>query len=188
MEANAARVFLTGIPGVGKSTVIRRVVDELENRGFSVGGMLTSEVRTPEGVRKGFEILDLQTQRRGILASVDSVGGPRVGKYRVNLIDLDGVGASAISAAVKTVDIVVVDEIGSMELHSAAFKQALREALASSRVVIGTIHRSARDPILEELRRNPKVTILEVTAENRSNLHARVLAELQSRQPRRENG
>ncbi|MFQ5761430.1 MAG: NTPase [Candidatus Bathyarchaeia archaeon] len=188
MKENPARVFLTGVPGVGKSTVIRRLVDELENRGFSVGGMLTSEIRTPEGVRKGFEILDLQTRRRGILASVDSVGGPRVGKYRVNLMDLDGVGALAITTAVKTADIVVVDEIGPMELHSTVFKQALREALASRRVVVGTIHRSARDPVLEELRRNPKVTILEVTTENRSNLHARVLAELQSRQPRSENG
>ena len=80
-------VPITGSPGIGKTTVLTKVVDILRERGFSVGGMLSREVRE-DGVRVGFEILDLNSHECGWLAHVNLKTGPQVGKYHVNLVDL----------------------------------------------------------------------------------------------------
>ena len=79
-------LLITGPPGVGKTTVLTKTVNLLKERGFSVGGMLSREVRE-NGVRVGFEILDLGSQQHGWLAHVNQQSGPRVGKYRVVMPD-----------------------------------------------------------------------------------------------------
>ena len=85
-------LILTGAPGVGKTTVLTKTVDALKAKGISVGGMISREVR--EGnVRVGFEILDLTNGKRGWLAHVKGLG-PQVGKYHVNLDDLDNIGTT----------------------------------------------------------------------------------------------
>ena len=93
-------LILTGAPGVGKTTLLTKIVDALKAKGVSVGGMISREVR--EGnVRVGFEILDLANGRHGWLAHVNGQSGPQVGKYHVNLDDLDNIGAAAITQALE---------------------------------------------------------------------------------------
>jgi len=112
---NVIRVLLvTGPPGVGKTTVLTKTVKMLRQRGFNVGGMLSREVRE-NGVRVGFEIQDLASERRGRLAHINQQSGPQVGRYYVNLADLDAVGVHAIMDAVENCDIVAIDEVGPME-------------------------------------------------------------------------
>lgn len=165
------RLFLiTGVPGIGKTTVLLKTVDALKNAGFRVGGMFSREVRE-KGTRVGFEIVDFETDQRGWLAHVNQPEGPRVGKYRVNLKDLDVVGANAIRSAVGNAQIVVVDEIGPMELHSSAFKEAVTQAVNSDKPLLGIIHHSARDPLIESIKRRKDVEVFEVTYENRASLH-----------------
>ncbi|NWF97298.1 MAG: DUF2478 domain-containing protein [Candidatus Thorarchaeota archaeon] len=110
---NKRILLLTGNPGVGKTTVLLRVVEALKAKGYSVGGMISREVRSG-GTRVGFEILDLASGRRGWLAHVNQPSGPQVGKYRVNLEDLNSIGAEAIANAVASSDVVAIDEIGPM--------------------------------------------------------------------------
>jgi len=88
-------LLITGSPGSGKTTVLLNAIEALKVRGYSVGGMISREVRTC-GTRVGFEILDLSNGRRGWLAHVNQKQGPRVGRYHVNLDDLNNIGARAI--------------------------------------------------------------------------------------------
>ncbi|MGB9756831.1 MAG: nucleoside-triphosphatase, partial [Candidatus Bathyarchaeales archaeon] len=125
-------LLLTGSPGIGKTTVLLKVVEALKGKGYSVGGMISREVRSC-GARVGFEILDLCSNRRGWLAHVNQKVGPQVGKYRVNLNDLDGVGAEAILKAVRECDVIAVDEIGPMELFSERFRVAVGKAFESGK-------------------------------------------------------
>ena len=81
-------MLLTGSPGVGKTSVLLRIVESLKAKGYSVGGMVSREVRVGRD-RVGFEILDLNTGRKGWLAHVAQKQGPQVGRYRVNLEDLE---------------------------------------------------------------------------------------------------
>lgn len=110
-------LLVTGSPGVGKTTVLLRVIEALKSKGYGVGGILSREVRS-DGSRIGFEVQDLNSGRKGWLASINQQQGPQVGRYRVNLEDLNGVGVKAIGEANQSSDVVVVDEIGPMELFS----------------------------------------------------------------------
>ncbi len=116
-------LILTGSPGSGKTTVLEKTVKALKERGIRVGGMISREVREG-GVRVGFEISDVATGKRGWLAHVNQHAGPQLGRYQVNLRDLETVGAQAIANALENSDVVAIDEIGPMELFSEKLKTA----------------------------------------------------------------
>jgi nucleoside-triphosphatase len=168
-------ILLTGRPGVGKTTVLTKVVNILKEEGYSVGGMISREVRE-NGVRVGFEILDSSSEKRGWLAQVNQITGPQVGKYRVNLEDLENIGAQAISYAVENCDVVTIDEVGPMELLSEKFKDATRKALESTKLVIGVVHAKAQDKLINDAKKMKEAEIYTVTTENRDQLRT-IIAE-----------
>jgi nucleoside-triphosphatase len=163
------RVFLTGIPSVGKSTVVRKVVERIQRDGVKVGGMTSADLRSGS-VRVGFEIRNLMTGEAGVLASISQATGPRIGKYHVKTDDLDRIGTEAIISAIRHADLVVIDEVGPMELTSRRFKDAVQAALACGKPLLGTIHRSTQDPLVNSIRRDREVEVIEVTNENRNSL------------------
>ena len=165
---------MTGRPGVGKTSVLLRTVDGLKSRGHRVGGMITREVREG-GVRVGFEIIDFSTGQRGWLAHVKQPTGPQVSKYRVNLTDLNAIGVSSIVNALTTADVIIVDEIGPMELFSPAFKEAVVQAIESKKPMFGTIHFRVSDPLIDIIKTRDDAEILEVTYENRRDLHNQII-------------
>ena len=163
-------LFVTASPGTGKTSVLLKTIEVLKARGYSVGGMISREVRTC-GTRVGFGILDISSGRRGWLAHVNQKHGPRIGKYRVNLEDLDNIGAEAIATAVENADVVAIDEIGPMELHSESFKEAVKKAVESRKLVVGTVHWKTRNQLIQEISAREDAEIYKVTYENRGNLH-----------------
>lgn len=176
------RIFLlTGRPGSGKTTIMLEVAERLKGRGFRIGGMVTREVRR-EGTRIGFEVSNLATGERGVLARVGSGGGPRIGKYIVNLGDLEAVGVEAIRQALKEADVVFVDEVGPMELYSQAFRQAVLEVMESGKPLVATVHYKVKDSLIERLKAKAG-SLLEVKPESRrlilENLTVEVLKALE---------
>jgi len=131
--------------------------------------MLTGEIREG-GIRVGFSLEDLVTHEKGNLASVGLQEGPRVGKYRVSLYDIERIGVSAIERAVRDSEVVVADELGPMELFSTPFIQAVEKGLASQKHFLGTIHKRASHPLTSSIRSNSKFIILEITPENRDRM------------------
>ncbi|MEM2584353.1 MAG: nucleoside-triphosphatase, partial [Thermoproteota archaeon] len=110
------KILLTGRPGVGKTTVVSKIFNSLKERGFSAGGMITYEVRE-KGVRTGFIVEDLKTGLKGIMASVAQGSGLRVGKYVVNVAEIERVGVKAVENALADDEFIIIDEIGPMELY-----------------------------------------------------------------------
>jgi nucleoside-triphosphatase len=162
-------LLITGSPGVGKTTVLLRTTDVLKAKDFTVGGMVSREIRSG-GTRVGFEVMDLYSGRTGWLARTDQKYGPQVGKYRVNLADLDGVGAEAVQKANKECDIVVVDEVGPMELFSEKFKRAVEDAVEDRKPVIAIIHWKAEDQFAKKVKARQDAETFVVTLENRDDL------------------
>jgi nucleoside-triphosphatase len=163
-------ILVTGRPGIGKTSILRRTVKELKNRKYEVGGMICREVREG-GVRVGFEIMDLSTETRGWLAHVNQPTGPKIGKYHVNLTDLEVIGVGAILDALQNADVLAVDELGPMEFSSTAFSKALVKAVESSKPMMGTIHYGLKNPIIDSIKKREETEILKVTYNNRENLH-----------------
>jgi nucleoside-triphosphatase len=130
-------ILIQGKPGCGKSTLIQKLLNLMQQKGKQIGGISTPELR--QGRRVGFEIVDMMTDERGILAHKSQPEGPRVSQYKVNLRDLENIGVTGIKNALeKKVDFVIIDEIGKMELVSTAFQEIVWEALELQKV-IGTI-------------------------------------------------
>ena len=167
--AEACAVFNRPPPSVGKTTVLMQTVDAVKEKGYTAGGMISREVRK-SGTRVGFEILDLRSGRRGWLAHVNQKTGPQVGKYRVNIEDLDLIGAKAIIDAVEKYDVIAIDEIGPMELFSEKFKEATRKALERRKLVLAVVHWKARNTLISEARNRGDAETTTVTMDNREKL------------------
>jgi nucleoside-triphosphatase len=163
-------ILLTGRPGCGKTTVIQRVLDEFYG---DVGGFYTQEIRA-EGRRKGFEIITLDGNS-GILSHVDIRGAPRIGKYGVNLQGLKDLAAPSILDAIERGSLVVIDEIGPMEILSPYFCEAVIQALSSGVKVLGTIVQRST-PFSDKVKSMPNVRLVEVNPGNRQELPGKILA------------
>lgn len=163
------KFWLTGIPGVGKTRVMSKILLAIRSQGFTVGGILTREVKV-NGKRIGFDIIDLKTERSARLAAINQKMGPPVGKYRISLNALGEIGVTALSASISESDLIVCDEIGPMELCSPEFKRVILSAIKSSKPMLGVLHMRFNDPIIREARNNPESEVFEVTLENRDNL------------------
>ncbi len=166
--------LIEGEPGSGKTTALSRITLAVKSKGYTVGGVLTREIRS-RGEREGFRIVNIATEESEILAHVKGVLGPRIGKYRVNLKALSSLAVSALEFARANSDMVVCDEIGPMELLSPDFRRAVRESvLESSRPCVCVIHKRYSDPLIEELRSSQESVVIEVNYETRETIPGEV--------------
>ena len=130
---------------------------------------MSSEIRE-SGIRVGFYLEGILTHATGSLAHVKQKTGPRVGKYHVNLEDIEHIAVTAIQRSIIEADVIVVDELGPMELNSNAFVKAVREALAAPKHFLGTIHKRASHEIIVEIKNDPTFQIVELTSESRNEI------------------
>jgi nucleoside-triphosphatase len=159
VDEGTPRLLLEGRPGIGKTTVARRLLTLLQEADVPVAGFTTGELRTG-GRREGF-VVEAVSGAREVLAHVDLPGPPRVGKYGVDLAALERVGLPALGDAGPG-GVVVVDELGKMELASAAFRAAVVDLLGRDVAVVATVHQT-RDRFTDGLRRRPDIRVIRIT-------------------------
>jgi nucleoside-triphosphatase len=162
-------LLLTGKPGTGKTALIR---EALARTGVKGSGFCTEEIRSG-GVRQGFKIVTLDGQE-AILAHVSLSSPYQVSKYRVDTDSLNRVGVSALFKALKESDLIVIDEIGKMELLSPRFREVVTQAINSGKRILGTIMLN-HHPFADEIKRHPEVETLLVTKDNRTEVMRKVL-------------
>jgi nucleoside-triphosphatase len=164
----ARHLLLTGVPGVGKTTVLRKVAERLA--GVELGGFLTDEIRI-EGKRVGFAIETFDGDS-ATLAHVDIHSRYRVGRYRVDVEALDRIVERTLCADKRDV-VYLVDEIGKMECFSRAFIDAVSRLLDSHGVIVATIAGKGGG-FIEQVKGRPDVELWEVTQANRDDLPLRI--------------
>jgi len=162
------KIFLTGLPGSGKSTVLLKVIELLKQKGLKIGGIITPEKRR-KGERVAFLVKDVYSGKEGILASVDQKFGPKLGKYKINLEDFEKVALPALEFAIKNCDLIAIDEIGKMEFFSEKFEKKVFQILNSNKKVIAVLHRN----FVSQFKNYGK--IFEVTTENRESLPRKIV-------------
>jgi len=162
----ARKLFVTGRPGVGKTTLILRAIELLR---VPMHGFYTRELRA-EGRRVGFEIADLAGSS-AVMARVGFPGPVRVGRYGVDLDAVERVGVRALEKALRDRALAVIDEVGRMELACPAFVDVLGRVMDAGIPVLGTIHARAGG-VAEAIRRRHDVCIVQVTPSNRDGLPA----------------
>ncbi|MEM1535841.1 MAG: NTPase [Candidatus Pacearchaeota archaeon] len=134
------KIFISGLPGCGKTTLMLELVKELKAKNKKVAGIITKQILNNKK-REGFLIEDLTSNKQEMLASIKQKEGPKVGKYRVNV---NGIGKIVEEAEknFENADIIIIDEIGRMEFFSEAFKAMLRKLIDSDKKIIATLHRA----------------------------------------------
>jgi nucleoside-triphosphatase THEP1 len=167
-------VLITGLPGCGKSTLVNRLVAIAQQKGLKVGGIRTPEFRDSSKRRVGFFIQDIASREHQIMASVKISSPVSVGRYGVNLEAIRQIGITAINAAIKNADLIVIDEIGKMELAVSEFLPTVTSALNSPKPVLGTIGLRLKIPVISKLKSRSDVTLLTLTPETRTQVYQEI--------------
>jgi nucleoside-triphosphatase len=175
------KLLLTGPPGVGKTTVIQKVLSGIE---ISAGGFYTQELRE-KGLRQGLRLcrrigFSLRTLdgKEGVLAHIDYQGRYRVGRYVVDIALFEALALPALERALETKELVVIDEIGKMELFSRRFQEMVLHILdQAEQHLLGVIHQG-RGPFMASIKRRRDLEIMAVSQANRDELPALICARL----------
>ena len=165
--------LLEGKPGIGKTTLLRTIADQITVRG--IGGFYTQEIRE-KGHRVGFWIETFTGQSR-ILAHVDYTTGPRVRKYRVDVAAFEEIGVNGLKRALIESNVILIDEIGKMELFSRPFWDIMLRCLDSVKPVIATVMAHPH-PFVDRLKARSDVQLVTVTLENRDKLALKLIHEI----------
>jgi len=158
------RLFLTGSPGVGKTTVIRRIVERLD--GFTCAGFYSAEKRQ-RGQRIGFKVVTLSGEE-GPLASVGRTP-PTVGKYSVHVTEFENLVLPELAPQTTPADLYVIDEIGKMELFSHQFRNRVIDLLAEPVNLLATIAKKGKG-FADQIKARSDIELIEVTRNNRDEL------------------
>ena len=143
-------VLLSGDRQVGKSTVCQRLVELAGRRGKSVGGFISEAVFDAAGEKSGIRLVDPRTGQQCLLASVaEELDGPRVGIYYMSAEALRR-GTELARAALKLgTDLLLIDELGPLELARgegfASLLPALRRVTEANCLIV------VRPELLDEL-------------------------------------
>lgn len=156
-------ILLTGKPGVGKSTAIEAF---LSLNPLPVSWVLTRAIVDPEtGMRQGFEAVDSEGRQRVISHKTDLKSDTMIGQNRVDIEAVDSMFADAFNRTTGADDLLVIDEIGPIQLLSRTFRATLADAFRGNRTIVATIHYD--DERLAGYREDPHHVLLEVTEQNR---------------------
>lgn len=176
-------LLLTGMPGSGKTTVIRKVADQVAIEQEPPGGFYTEEIRAG-GVRLGFRLVAFDGTA-AVLAHVDFPKAHRVGKYGVDMAALDA-AVEAELAPEGEAGLWLVDEIGRMECLSGHFVARMRHMLDGPGVLVATVAQRG-EGFIAEVKRREDCELWTLTRANRDAMPGRILAWLAERKRRKEH-
>jgi nucleoside-triphosphatase len=166
-------LLITGLPGVGKTTLIKKLSEAL--KGFDPVGFYTEEIREG-GERKGFELISLDG-RRGLLSHNNIRSPYHVGQYKVDIRSFEDF-LGAISFSNPGNRLFIIDEIGKMECLSDPFKRLLGEILDSEKWLIATIALKGSG-LIAEVKERKDVQLFEITPRNRDVIFLEILSSME---------
>ena len=151
------RILITGLPGCGKTTLIKRIAAHIR---VPYCGFFTNEIRSG-GNRVGFEI-ETFTGTKGILSHIDIQSSYHVGKYGVDVLGFQKIAIPEMEKALSSGHLLIIDEIGKMELCSDMFRDMLEKAFRSSVGIIATILFKPH-PFCDRLKNNKDTEVIVLT-------------------------
>jgi nucleoside-triphosphatase len=160
--------LLTGLPGAGRTTLIRRLSEIFKE--FNPAGFYTTEI-IEDGARTGFLVASLFGDSK-VLSHISLQSKHAVGKFRIDIKGFENLLQTVFSKEKKT-GLYLVDEIDRIECASKKFTKLILEILHSDKPVVATI--AEKGPgLISELKRREDVNLIEVTPGNRD-LHLKEL-------------
>jgi nucleoside-triphosphatase len=161
-----SKILITGPPRCGKTTLITKLINYFYNKNFQIFGFLTPEVQE-KGKRIGFDIENIYSGQRKILARIgDYQTSFKLGKYCVFVDNLDNLISDLEKLDYKKINLLIIDEIGKMELFSEKFQKFVKVSFQSDSQIIATIGEKLRHPIKDYLLQKTNIIIYNLTQDN----------------------
>jgi len=175
MSSSDNILLLTGTPGIGKTTVIKKAAASLAD--LNVSGFFTEEIRFHK-VRQGFALVTIN-EKSTVMAHIDSGSDHRVGKYGVDVAAIDQAVRMTL-AENSDIDLFIIDEIGKMECFSELFVEKVTALFDSGKTIVATIA-STGSGFIAEMKNRPGIELWVITMENRDEMVKRVVAWVRSK-------
>lgn len=169
-------ILITGLPGVGKTTLIRTFTKRLAE--YRPAGFYTEEIRNERGVREGFRLVTLYG-RQLILSHIQHPGPYRVGRYGVDVPEFECL-LEELDLRNSLVPLVIIDEIGKMECFSRRFIDIVTLLLDGPKTLVATIALKG-EGFIQQVKRRQDCRLVTVSRENRNCLLDDLVSELQER-------
>ncbi|MCR8471794.1 MAG: nucleoside-triphosphatase [Candidatus Korarchaeota archaeon] len=156
-------IFIAGPPRSGKSTLLMSILEDLQKDKIRISGIICPEIRV-SGKRWGFKVKVYPEGPEEILASVEIQSPYRVSKYGVNIGGFERIVENYLMKMLKdpNVQVLLIDEIGKMELLSKKFRSFVEEALNSPKLVVGVLG-YVDDPLVLSIRRRKDTVVYTIT-------------------------
>ncbi|XP_059163718.1 cancer-related nucleoside-triphosphatase homolog [Physella acuta] len=183
--------LITGSPGIGKTSLIKKIVEALKTKQIRCSGFFTEEIRSG-GLRIGFDVVTLDNQRSALARINNDADNTtvrtreyKVGQYTVNLTSFEQTALITLQPPAKdqhSTFLYIVDEVGKMELFSQRFVQAVQKLMSvPNAIMIATIPvaRGKTIALVEELKKKPNSQLFEVTHQNRDGILTEVMTAIE---------
>lgn len=168
-------LLLTGDPQVGKTTIIKKALQEIHTKQIKIGGFYTNEIRENK-TRVGFEVKTILSNKKDVLAHVNFNSSFKVGKYGVNKNAFEKVIIDEFNlCSNEKVDLIIIDEIGKMEMISDFFCEKVIEILNGSIPVLGVIKKKGNSTFLDNVHDIFTVNIVEINKFNREIIYLKTI-------------
>lgn len=172
-------VLVTGQPSCGKTTLVRQLFERAQSRGgdaLNITGFVTDEALT-KGHRTGFDVVTVPTGNRGVLARHGLKSKHKTGAYGVDVASFEALALPELQVTGgDKPQVVIIDEIGRMEMHSTAFGPAVKKLLEAPNVyLIGSVAAPRYGhvvPLAEEIKVRDDVTVIHMKKSTRDEAKA----------------
>ncbi|XP_017891999.1 uncharacterized protein LOC108632142 isoform X2 [Ceratina calcarata] len=164
----------------------------MENRNFNFDGFYTEEIRNQNGGRIGFDVVPLKNLNgRSILARAGNLAGevrnrgrrkPTIGNYCVFVDDFE---KTALPIFDSNTDVLIIDEIGKMELLSEKFFEAVSKLFQTNSklpFIIATVPLMSKvknsrkySSFFEEIHKDKRSIVITVNSQNRDKVPEQIL-------------
>jgi nucleoside-triphosphatase len=167
-------ILITGLPGVGKTTLIRELVKHLAEH--NPAGFYTEEIRDAQGTREGFRLVTL-CGRQLVLSHIRHPGPYRVSRYGVDVHGFEQLLAELDLRHTQS-RLIMIDEIGKMECLSRKFEEEVTRLMDAPNVLVATVALKG-EGFIRQVKNRPDCRLVTVTRENRDSLVNDLLSEVQ---------
>ena len=163
-------IMLTGKGGCGKTTACWKALPGLRASGVRMAGFISPPLLDASGKKTGIEMLNLATGEHHTFARIVSRDqNPDVGVYRLEEDAIDWARSVLAAALFSDTDLLVIDEIGPLELkRGGGFAFALQPLADPERIpnAIVIVRQELVDELSERMGR-PDMVRVQVTEDRR---------------------